>query len=74
MMTHENSRSRIGGAESHLNDQSLVKKLHVADPKLIFAKNHELVLLPLKCKLTPVPIKSVGACAKPKIYLWMVPQ
>jgi hypothetical protein len=29
-----------------------------------FAKNKELVLLALKCKPTPVPAKSAGACAK----------
>jgi hypothetical protein len=34
------------------------------DPKMIFVKNQELVLLELKGKLTPVPAKLVGACAK----------
>jgi hypothetical protein len=31
---------------------------------MIFAKNQELILLELKGKLTPVPMKSVGAYAK----------
>jgi hypothetical protein len=34
-----------------------------------FAKNQELVLLPLKCKPTPVAAKSARACAKFKIQL-----
>jgi hypothetical protein len=34
------------------------------NPKMIFAKNQELGLLELKGKPTPVPAKSVGACAK----------
>jgi hypothetical protein len=38
-----------------------VKEWHVVDPKMIFAKNQELVLLPWKP--TPVPAKSAGACA-----------
>jgi hypothetical protein len=41
-----------------------VKKLYVADRKMIFAKNQELVLLELKGKPTPVPAKLAGACAK----------
>jgi hypothetical protein len=44
------------------------------DPNIIFSKNQELVLLPLKCKTTSVPAKSTGACTKSKIYLQMVPQ
>jgi hypothetical protein len=74
MATHENARSRPGGAESLLNGQSLVKKWRVADPKMIFVKNQELVLLALKCKPTPVPAKSAGDCTKSKIYLRMLPQ
>jgi hypothetical protein len=31
--------------------------------KNIFAKNQDLVLLALKCKLTPTSSKSAGACA-----------
>jgi hypothetical protein len=41
---------------------------------MIFTKNQELVLLPLKCKLTLVLAKSAGACVKSKIYLRRVPQ
>jgi hypothetical protein len=63
-----------GGTESRLNGQSLVKKWHVAAPNIIFAKNQELVLLPLKCKTIPVPAKSAGAFTKSKIYLRVVPQ
>jgi hypothetical protein len=74
MTTHENFRSRPGGAESLLNGQSLVKKWRVADPKMIFVKNQELVLLALKCKPTPVPAKSAKDCAKSKIYLRRLPQ
>jgi hypothetical protein len=70
MTTHKNSCSWPDGAESRLNSQSFVKKWHVADPNIIFEKNQELVLLPLTCKPSPVPAKSVGACAKFKIYLW----
>jgi hypothetical protein len=69
-----NGLSRPGGAESRLNDQSLVEKWRLADQKWFLQKNRELVLLPLKCKLTPVTAKSVGACAKSKIYLWRFPQ
>jgi hypothetical protein len=69
MRTHKNSRSQPDVAESHLNDQSLVKKWRIADSNIIFEQNQKLVLLPLKCKSSPVPVKSVGACAKFKIYL-----
>jgi hypothetical protein len=41
-----------------------VNKWHIVDPKMIFAKNQELILLELKGKPTPVPMKSAGACAK----------
>jgi hypothetical protein len=74
MTTHENSRSRPGWAKSLLNGQSLVKKWHVADPKMIFVKNQELLLLALMCKPTPVSAKSAGDCAKSKIYLWRLSQ
>jgi hypothetical protein len=74
MTTHENFRSRPGGAESLLNGQSLVKKWRVADPKIIFVKHQELVLLALKCKPTPVPVKSARDCTKYKIYLRRLPQ
>jgi hypothetical protein len=57
MTTHENSRSQPNGAESPLKDESLVKKCHVADPKMIFAKIQEVYFFVLKCKLTPVPAK-----------------
>jgi hypothetical protein len=69
MTTHENSCSRPGGAESRLNSQSFVNKWRVADPNIIFEKNQKLVLLSLTCKPSPIPAKSVGACAKFKIYL-----
>jgi hypothetical protein len=69
MTTHKNSCSRADGADSRLNSQSFVKKWRVADPNIIFEKNQELVLLPLTCKPSPVPAKSVGACPKFKIYL-----
>jgi hypothetical protein len=74
MTTHENSRSRPGSAEFRLNGQSLVKKWHVADPKMFFAKNQEVDFLALKCKITPILAKSAGACAKFKIYLRRLPQ
>jgi hypothetical protein len=74
MTAYENSRSRPGGAESLLNGPSLVKKCRVADPKMIFVKNQELVLLALKCKPTPVPAKLAGDCANSKIYLQRLPQ
>jgi hypothetical protein len=74
MTTHENSRSRPGGAESHLNGKSLVNKLCVLDPKMIFVKNQEVEFLVLKCKTTPVLTKSARACAKFKIYLWRLLQ
>jgi hypothetical protein len=44
------------------------------DPKMIFAKKQEVKFLALKCKTTPVPAKSVGACAKFRIYLQRLPQ
>jgi hypothetical protein len=69
MTTHENSRSRPNGAESPLKDENLVKKCRVADPKINFAKIHEVYSFVLKCKLTPVLAKSAGDCAKFKIYL-----
>jgi hypothetical protein len=34
------------------------------NPKMIFAKNQELILLELKGKPTSVPAKSAGACVK----------
>jgi hypothetical protein len=34
------------------------------NPKMIFVKNQELILLELKGKPTPVPTKSAGACVK----------
>jgi hypothetical protein len=58
-----------GGAESRFNGQSLVKKWCVADPKIIFAKNQELVLLALKCKPASVLEKLAGACTKFKRYI-----
>jgi hypothetical protein len=74
MTTHENSRSHLGGAESRLNSQSLVKKWHVADPKMIFAKNQEVEFFALKCKATPVPAKSEEACVNFRIRLQRLPQ
>jgi hypothetical protein len=69
MMAHENSRSRPSGAESPFFPWCLVKKWHVADPKMIFTKNQEVYFLALKCKTTHVPAKSVGTCEKFKKYL-----
>jgi hypothetical protein len=74
MTTPENSRSRPGGADSHFFPTCLVKKWHVADPKMIFAKNQEVYFLALKCKTTPVPTKSAGTCTKFKKYLRRLPQ
>jgi hypothetical protein len=74
MTTPENSRSRRGGADSHFFATCLVKKRHVADPKMIFAKNQEVYFLALKCKTTPVPTKSAGTCTKFKKYLRRLPQ
>jgi hypothetical protein len=69
MTTPENSRSRPDGADSHFFSTSLAKKGHVADPKMIFAKNQEVYFLALKCKTTPVPAKSARTCTKFKKYL-----
>jgi hypothetical protein len=74
MTKHENSCSRPGSPEYHLNGQSLVKKWHVADPKMIFAKIQEVEFLALKCKTTSVPTKSARACAKFRIHLRRLPQ
>jgi hypothetical protein len=52
----------------------LVKKWHVADPKIIFEKNQKFYFLALNWKTTPVPAKSAGTCAKFKKYLWRLPQ
>jgi hypothetical protein len=69
MTTPENSRSRPGGADSHFFPTCLVKKWHVADPRMIFAKNQEVYFLALNCKTTPVPAKSARTCTKFKKYL-----
>jgi hypothetical protein len=74
MTTPENSRSRPGGADFCFFPTCLVKKWHVADPKIIFAKNQEVYFLALKCKTTPVPAKSAGTCTKFKKYLQRLPQ
>jgi hypothetical protein len=74
MTTPENSRSRPGGADSRFFPTCLVKKWHVADPKIIFAKNQEVYFLALKCKTTAVPAKSVETCTKFKKYLRRLPQ
>jgi hypothetical protein len=74
MTTPENSRSRLGGADSRFFPACLVKKWHVADPKIFFTKNHEVYFSALKCKTTPVPAKSAGTCTKFKKYLWRLPQ
>jgi hypothetical protein len=41
---------------------------------MIVAKTQEVDFLAIKCKTTPVPAKSAGACAKFKIYLQRMPQ
>jgi hypothetical protein len=74
MTTPENSRSRPGGADSRFFPTCLLKKLHIANPKMIFAKNKEVYFLALKCKTTPVPAKLVGTCTKFKKYLQRLPQ
>jgi hypothetical protein len=53
MTAHENSRSRPGGVDSLLNDQSLVKKWHVADPKMIFVKKPGACLISAKVQTHP---------------------
>jgi hypothetical protein len=58
------------GSEFRFYGKSLVKKWHVSDPKMIFAKNQELVLLELKGKPMSVSAKSVGACVKSRKQLW----
>jgi hypothetical protein len=40
----------------------------------VFKKIRKFSYIPLKCKPTPVLAKSVGGCAKSKIYLWRLPQ
>jgi hypothetical protein len=74
MTTPKNSRSRPDGADSHFPPTYLVKKWHVADPKMIFTKNYEVYFLALICKTTPVPTKSAGICTKFKKYLQRLPQ
>jgi hypothetical protein len=74
MTTPENSRSRLGGADSHFFLTCLVKKWYIADPKIIFAKNQEVYFLALKCKTIPVSAKSAGTCTKFKKYLQSLPQ
>jgi hypothetical protein len=74
MTTLENSRSRPDSADSRFFPTCLVKKWHVADPKMIFAKNQEVYFLALMCKTTPVPTKSAGTCTKFKKYIRRLPQ
>jgi hypothetical protein len=69
MTAREKSRSRLGGSESRFNGQSSVNKCCIVDPKMIFSKNQERVILPLKCKHTPFPAESAGAYTKFRIYL-----
>jgi hypothetical protein len=63
-MTAHETPAQIGGVECHFNGNGLVNKWHVADPKMIFAKNHELILIELKGNPTPIPTKSPGAYVK----------
>jgi hypothetical protein len=65
---------RPGGADSRFFPTCLVKKWHIADPKMIFVKNQEVYFLALKCKTTSVPAKSAGTCTKFKKYFWRLPQ
>jgi hypothetical protein len=74
MATHKNSRSRPVSAVSRLNGQRLVKIWHVADTKITSAKNQEVEFLAVKCKITPVLVKSAGACANFGIHLRRLPQ
>jgi hypothetical protein len=51
-----------------------VKKLRIANPKMIFAKNQEVYFLALKCKTTLVRAKSAETCAKFKNNIRKLPQ
>jgi hypothetical protein len=48
MMTHENYRSRPSSAESRFSATYLVKKWHIANPKMIFAKKSRGLLFSAK--------------------------
>jgi hypothetical protein len=69
MTSHENSTSRLGGSEPPFNGQSFVNKCCIVDPKMIFSKNQERLILPLKWKHTLFPAESARACTKFRIYL-----
>jgi hypothetical protein len=69
MMVRENSHSRLGGSESRFNGQSSVNKCRIVDPQMIFSKNLERVILPLKCNHAPFLAESAGAYTKFRIYL-----
>jgi hypothetical protein len=69
MAARENSRSRLGGSESCFNGQSFMNKCCILDPKMIFSKNEERIISPLKCKHTTFPAESAGAYTKFRIYL-----
>jgi hypothetical protein len=69
MTAHENSRSRPGGAESPFFPCCLVKKWHVADPKMIFFLKLGGLLFSAKVQNHPGPTKSAGTCTKFKKYL-----
>jgi hypothetical protein len=53
MRTHKNSHSQPDVAESHLKDQSLVKKWRIADPNIIFEKKSEACLITAKVQIQP---------------------
>jgi hypothetical protein len=69
MMARENSHKRLGSSEFRFNGQSFKKKCCIVDPKMIFSKNQERVILPLKCKHAPFPAESAEAYTKFRIYL-----
>jgi hypothetical protein len=53
MTTHENSRSRPGGAKSLLNGQSLVKKIVCSGSKNDFSKKSGTCLIGAKVQTHP---------------------
>jgi hypothetical protein len=53
MTTPENSRSCPGGADSRFFPTYLLKKLHIADPKMIFCKKSRGLLSSAKVQNHP---------------------
>jgi hypothetical protein len=69
MTAHENSCSRPVDSKPRFNGQSSVNKCRIVDPKIIFSKSRERIILLLKCKHAPFPAESLGAYTKFRIYL-----